>query len=297
LAFSASFRNWSNSCQIVASALGDELDLDRAFRAGVGREARGRDRHLIDRPHSNRREAKEARIAAPEPLRVVVDAVERDVDGASRQSVEGTVAVGAAGGRARREEREAEHVAARQRQLRDLLVAHRGRHRAGRRLDDRRGAHHLHLLLHAGNLESHFHVRRAPGIDCDALDVGRLEPLGHCRQAVTAGLQVWEDEAAVIVAVAVADEPAARIIQHEIRMGDDRAGRILQRAIDPSGRAHLRARDRRRQQRCKPNDDDDARLQPHASSWKRHHEDSADCKTPFCARSCNGSKSVVLIRP
>ncbi len=46
-----------------------------------------------------------------------------------------------------------------------------------------------------------------------------LKSLGHCGQAVTAGLQIREDEAAVIVAMTVDDEPGARILQHEIRAG------------------------------------------------------------------------------
>ncbi len=77
--------------QRVGATLGHKLHLYRAFCARIGSEPRGRDRHLVHRTEPYRGEDEEAGSTAPEPLRVVVDAIERDVDRTTRQSVERAV--------------------------------------------------------------------------------------------------------------------------------------------------------------------------------------------------------------
>ena len=42
------------AAEVVRAALGHELDLHRAFGAGLGRQARGRDRDLFDRAEPDR---------------------------------------------------------------------------------------------------------------------------------------------------------------------------------------------------------------------------------------------------
>ena len=114
----------------VGAALGDELDLHGALRAAVSREPGRRHRHFFHRAEARRREREDARAARAEPLGVVVDAVERDVDGAAGQPVDVAVArrrrrrAGRAGGillRAGNEQREHQHAAVAHRQLLDLL--------------------------------------------------------------------------------------------------------------------------------------------------------------------------------
>src|SRR5439155_8045640 len=131
------------AAQRVVSALGDELDLHRALRAAVGGQPRGRDGDFFHRAEARRREREDARAAGSESLRVVVHAVERDVDGAAGQSVD--VAVARRGRRrARRaarillragdQHRKDEDAAAAERQLFGLRVVHgrRDRRRGGR---------------------------------------------------------------------------------------------------------------------------------------------------------------------
>ena len=70
-----------------------------------------------------------------------------DVDGASRQPVERAEPLGRARRGPRREQREPQHVAARQRELRDLLIPHGRRYRRRSRLDNRRTADDVDVLL------------------------------------------------------------------------------------------------------------------------------------------------------
>jgi len=119
--------------------------------------------------------------AAAEALGIVVDAVERNVDGAAGQTVERAEPLRRARRRSRRQQREAEHIAARERKIGDLPVADRCRDRRRGRLDDRRLTDDAHLFLQRRNGNLHFDVAAAPGFDHDAVDDGGLEA-GRGRQ-------------------------------------------------------------------------------------------------------------------
>src|SRR5262245_117409 len=64
----------------VRSRLGNKLDLDGALAGAVGPEVRGRDSDLLHGLKPGRDEGEETGAAAFEPLGVVRDAVQRDVD-------------------------------------------------------------------------------------------------------------------------------------------------------------------------------------------------------------------------
>jgi hypothetical protein len=229
----------------VGAALGRELHLHGAFGARFGRQARRGYGDLLDGAKTNRREGEEARAAAAEALRVVVHAVERDVDGAARQAVVLAVACARARGRAGHEQREVQDVAPGERQLRDVLVAHRVGNGRRRRFDDRRPPFHLDLLGEAGDLELHDEIVRAGGLHDDFLDDDRLKPGERGGELIASGLEIGEHESSVGPAFRFGGEAGAEIDQDEIRPGHDRSRRVLDGSDHLPGRARLRE-DRRR---------------------------------------------------
>src|SRR5919108_2863768 len=76
----------------TGSRLDDVLDLYGALSRAVGAEIRGCHGDLLHGLQPGRDEGEEARAAALEPLCVVRDAVERDIDRASWQAVKSAVA-------------------------------------------------------------------------------------------------------------------------------------------------------------------------------------------------------------
>ena len=242
----------------VGSALGDELDLHRAFGAGLGAEPRRRDGDFLDRAEPDGREHEHARAAAPEARGVVVDAVERDVDRAARQPVEVTVAASRALRRARHHQREIEDVAAAQRQLRNLLVRHGVRDRGRLGLDHRGPSFDVDLFGHAGHLELDDDLRVSRGLHHDLLQRQRPEPGGGRGQRVRPRLKIRKHEPAVVTALGLIGQARCRVDQHEVGFDDHRAGGVLDDADDLTGGAHLRGRqsgrkrDEKRYERSSP---------------------------------------------
>ena len=235
----------------VGAAFGDELNLHGALRAAVGRQPGGRHRHFLHRAETRRREREDAGAARPEPLGVVVDAVERDVDGAAGKPVDVAVAGGRrrrarrAGGillRARNEQREHQHAAVAHRQLLDLRVA------------DGRGDRRRRGLDHRGARPRHFTASCTPATSACEADVCRRaavstvtvsttigwKPLAIAVKRVAAGLHGDKDEATVAGAPGCGADARRLVADLDLGVLHDGAGRIANGADDLTSRAHLR---------------------------------------------------------
>ena len=223
----------------VRPTFGHELNLHRALCASVGGQASGRHGDLLDRAQSNRCKHEHARAAASEPRGVVVDAVQRDVDGPTREAVVFTVARASATGCSGYEQGEAQDIAAGERQFRDLFVAHRVGDGRRRRLDHLRSPFDAHLLVDPGELELHDEIDRARGPDHDFLNGDWTEPLERGRNLIPARLQVGEDEAPIRAARGFHRRTGPVVDQNQIGLRYDSARRVLDRADDLAGGAAL----------------------------------------------------------
>src|SRR5262245_41609025 len=101
----------------VRPRLGDKLYLDSALPGAVGAEIRGRNSDLLHGLQPWRDEGEETGAAALEALRVIRDAVKRDIDGGAGQAVEGAIPRGNPLLGAGRQQRKGQRNAAGQRQI------------------------------------------------------------------------------------------------------------------------------------------------------------------------------------
>src|SRR5262249_23258002 len=109
----------------VGAALGRQANLHGAFTAGVGAQTGSRNAHLFDGVDPGRSKSEEACAAAFEALRIVVHAIERDVQRGIRQTVEGAVPIAGGAHVAGDQRSEVETVPTVEGQVLDQVVADR----------------------------------------------------------------------------------------------------------------------------------------------------------------------------
>jgi len=225
--------------RVVRSALRHELHLHGAFGAGIGGEAGRRHRDLLHGAEPHGRKRKKARPAAAEPLRVVVDPVERDVDRAAGQAVERAVPLRRAGGGTGRQQREAENVAAGQRQVRDFLVADGRRHRRRCGLDRGRTPFDSDLLPHGSHGDLNVDVAGPSRLDHDIVDDRRLEARRRRQDAVAPRLKRREHESALAPRLRGLAIPCSDVGHFHGDVRHDGARRILHGADNLAGGSNL----------------------------------------------------------
>lgn len=85
----------------LGSAPGHHANLHRAFAAGVRAQPRGRNADFLDCVNAGRGKGEKAGAAALKALRIVVHAIERDVERGVGQAIERAISVARASGTAR----------------------------------------------------------------------------------------------------------------------------------------------------------------------------------------------------
>ena len=136
---------------------GDELHLHRAL-ARVGRALRRRrHRHLLHRVEPRADDGEES-VGRAQRVVLDVHAVERNVDGAAGQAVDGRLAVAVRRRHAGQHVDEVHRAATRDRQLRDLIGVDGGRNRRRLRLHDLRRRDHGDLFGDAADVEHGAHA-------------------------------------------------------------------------------------------------------------------------------------------
>lgn len=159
---------------LVGAGAGGELYLDGPLTGRRGALRRRADGDLLYRVEA-RADTGEEPVARLQVVVLGAHAVNRDVDGALRQTVDRGVAGGARRVHPRQGGDEVERAAAACRQLRNLVDVEGGRHRRRLRLDDRGAPFDDDGLLEAADIQLHGDAGGHTGIHPDVVENGGLE--------------------------------------------------------------------------------------------------------------------------
>ena len=241
---------------LVGAPFGDELEIDRAFRSGIGAESGGLDGHFLHRAKPRRDGGEEARATAFEAIRCVVDTVDGAVDGAAGHPVVMRIAAVRRRLRSRHQAREGERAAPVQRQLLERFVVHRRRDDVRRHLEHRRHALDLHLLVEGADLQFDPQIGGSRRFDLLVLVHCRVEPLEGHGHAVRTERQIGKDEPARGVRDGVLADGGQLVDHLHGGAGDDGVRTVGDCAGNGAGDADLGKSGRRSGQQRDQDDDE-----------------------------------------
>ncbi len=233
----------------------DVHDAARGF-AELGRKRAGQYLELPDRFLAERRtDGADNRVVVVEPVhgdvvRARALAGKREARGARRALLRRAI-----GRHPRRQQREADEIAAVDREPVDLILSDDARDRRSLRIDDGGFHCHVHRFLAARDVQRQAHVDQAPQREHDALEGSRQKPLQLGPNVVPAGRQRRNHEVAALVGHGASNVVRVDVLrrnrgagQHRGRLIDDCPRQIRRRRAGLPGRGRSHGQTTRSQQ-------------------------------------------------
>ncbi len=262
------------SAVIVAARFGRDADHAAHRAAIVGGEGVGDHAELADRVDAERAVgggdggdpgvALHVRAVDEEAVRAAAHAVDVQLHAArARRGARLLREVDDAG----LERREADVVAAVQRQLLDRLLRHERRERRRLRVDEHGAGRHRHAFLRRADFQRHGEARLLRDGELQRLHA-RVEALQRDADLVLAGRQAGERECAVAVRDNRSRDPRVDVLRDDVGPGQHAAGVVLDGSGERGG-GDLRVHDRRAQQEDGENGETATRAAMHRSPAAR----------------------------